>query len=62
MYRELYVVAYALEIYEIIVIGFKHSITVFTDQKPILSLFARQDPINQKMFRYQLIFTKFSNL
>ena len=62
LYRELCAVAYALEIYEFIIIGSKHPITVFTDHKPILSLFARQGPINQKIFRYQLKFTKFSNL
>ena len=62
MYRELCAVAYALEICDIIIVGSKHPITVFADHKPIISLSALQGPINQKLFSYQLIFTKLSNL
>ena len=40
--REITAIVYALEIYEFLIISSNHPITIFTDQKPILSLFARK--------------------
>ena len=50
IYRELSAIVYALEIYEFIIIGSKHPITIFTDHKPILSLFARKGKDQRLIF------------
>ena len=60
---ELSALVYALGIYEfIIIIGSKHPITIFTDDKPIFGFFARKGKINARFFRYQIKFTCFPNL
>ena len=58
-YKEFTAVVFELEIYEVLIIGSKHPITIFTDHKPIISLFPRKSNINLQFFRYQILFTCF---
>ena len=60
--RELTAIVFAAEIYEFLVFGSKHAITIFTDHKPILSLLARKAHINFLFFRYQIVCTRFQEL
>ena len=51
MYREITAIVCGLEIYEFLIFGSKHPITMFTDHKPILSLFARRGNIKPRFLR-----------
>ena len=62
IYRELTAIVYAFEIYEILISCSKHLIAIFTDYKPILSLFAREVSMNTPFLRDQNVFTRFPNL
>ena len=42
--------------------GSKQSIKLYTDHKPILFLFTQRDQPNQRVYKFQLILMKFSNL
>ena len=50
MHRKLTATLYSLEIYDFLIIGSKHPITIFTDHEPILSLFARRGNKNPRVF------------
>ena len=62
IYRELSAIVYTLEIYEILIIGSKHPITILTDHKPILTLVTRKGNRNTRFSRYQIVFTRFPKL
>ena len=40
--REITAIVYALEVYEFLIHSSNHPITIFTDQRPIRSIFARK--------------------
>ena len=60
--RELNAIVHALKIYELLSISSKDPRTVLTDHKPILSFLARKSNINFCLFRYQIVFRRFSKL
>ena len=62
IFREITAIVYALEICESLLNGSKHPITFFTDQKPILSLYARKGNVSHRFFRYQFFFHTVSKI
>ena len=59
--RELLAIVYALQIYEILIIGSPHPIYIFTDHIPSLHCFARKGNLSPRFYRAQMQLTKFSN-
>ena len=62
IYRELIAIVYAVEFYDFLIKSSKHSITFFTDHKPILSVLARKGSKNPRFSRYQTVLTRFPKL
>ena len=60
--RESSAILYALSEYEFLIQGSKHPIILYTDHKPILFLFTQKNKPNQRVYKFQLILTKFPNL
>ena len=60
--RELLAKVYALQIYEILIIGSPHPIYIFTDHKPFLHCFAKKGNLSPRFYRTQMQLTKFSKL
>ena len=48
--------------YKFLILGSKHLTVLFTDHKPILFLFTQKSNPNHRIYRFQLILMKFSNL
>ena len=48
--------------YEFLILGSKHATVLFTDHKPIIFLFTQKSIPNHRIYRFQLILMKFSNL
>ena len=47
---------------EFLILGSKHPTVLFTDHKPIIFLFTQKSNPNHRVYRFQLILMKFSNL
>ena len=62
IYREITGKVSALKIYEFLINGSKHPITIFTDHKPILSIFLRKGNINPLFSGTKLFWHAFQNL
>ena len=62
LYPEKTATVYVLEIFEFPLLSAKHPITIFTDHKPILSLFARKGITNPRFSRYHVLLTHFPKL
>ena len=60
--RELLAIVYALQIYDILIIGYPHPIFIFTDHKPLLHCFAKKGNLSPRFYRAQMQLTKFSKL
>ena len=60
--RELLAIVYAIQIYEVLIIGSPHPIFIFTDHKPLLHCFAKQGNLSRSFYRAQMQLTKFSKL
>ena len=60
--REPLAVVYALQIYEVLIIGSPHPICIFTDHKPLLHCFAKKGNLSPRSYRAQMQLTKFSKL
>ena len=60
--RELLAVVYALQIYEVLIIGSPHPICIFTDHKPLLHCFAKIGNLSPGFYGAQMQLTKFSKL
>ena len=58
--RELPAIGYALQIYELLIIGSPHPIYIFTDHKPLLHCFAKKGNLSPRFYRAQMQLTKFS--
>ena len=52
----------ALQTYEHYIIGSPFPINFYFDHKPILYLWRRKGQLSHRLFRYQVIITKFQNL
>ena len=53
--RERTAIIYTLTEYEFLILGSKHPTVLFTDQKPIIFLFAQKSNPNHLVYRFQLI-------
>ena len=60
--RECAAVIYTLTEYEFLILRSKHPRVLFTDYKPILFLFTQKSNPNYKVYMFQLILRKFTNL
>ena len=60
--RECTAIIYTFTQYEFLILGLKHPIVLFTDQKSIIFLFTQKSNPNHRVYRFQLILTKISNL
>ena len=60
--RELLAIAYALQIYEFLIIGSPHPLYTFTDHKRLLHCFAKKGIFSPKFYRAQMQLTNFSKL
>ena len=60
--RELLAIVYALQIYELFIIGSPHPIYIFTDRKPLLQCFAKKGNLSPRFYRAQMQLTNFSKL
>ena len=60
--RECSAIIYALSEYEFFIKGSKHPVILYTDHKPILSLFNQKNKPNHRVYKFQLILMKFTNL
>ena len=60
--RELLAIVYALQRYELFIIGSPHSIYIFPDHKPLLYFFAKKGNLSPRFYRLQMQLTKFSKL
>ena len=60
--RELLAIVYALQIYEILIVGSPHPIHIFTDHKPLLHCFAKKVNLSPRFCRAQMQLTKLSKL
>ena len=56
--RECTAIIHTLTEYEFLILGSKHP----TDHKPIIFLFTQKSNPNYRVYRFQLILMKFSNL
>ena len=62
LHRELCGIVSALQTYEHYIIGSPFPIYLYCDHKPILYLWGRKGQLSHRIFRYQVIITKFQNL
>ena len=62
LHRELCGIVSALQTFEHYIIGSSFPIYLFCDNKPILYLWGRKAQLSHRLFRYQVIITKFQNL
>ena len=62
LHRELCGIVSALQTYEHFIIGLPYPIKILCDHKPMLYLWARKGRLCHRFFRYQVIFTQFTNL
>ena len=60
--RECSTIVFALTEFEFLLTGSKQPIVLFTDHKLIIYLFAQKNKPNHRVYRFQLILIKFSNL
>ena len=60
--RELLGIVYALQIYELLIIGSPHPIHIFTDPKSLLHCFTKKGNLSPRFYRAQMQLTKFSKL
>ena len=60
--RECTAILYTLTEYEFLILGSKHPTVLFRDHKPIIFLFTQKSNPNHRVYRFQLILTKFPNL
>ena len=60
--RECTAIIYTLTKYEFLILGSKHPTVLFTDHKPIIFLFTQKSNPNHRVYRFQLVLMKFSNL
>ena len=60
--RKTTTIIYTLTEFEFLILGSKHPTVFFTDQKPIIFLFTQKSNPNFRVYRFQLILMKFSNL
>ena len=60
--RECTAIIYTLTEYEFLILRSKHPTVLFTDHKPIIFLFTQKTNPNHRVYRFQLILMKFSNL
>ena len=60
--RECSATIFPLTEYEFLLTASNHPIVLFTDHKPIIYLFTRKNKPNYRVYRFQLILTKFPNL
>ena len=60
--RECTAIIQILTEYEFLILGSKHPTVLFTDHKPIIFLFIQKSNPNHRVYRFQLILMKFSNL
>ena len=58
IFIELTAIDCAVEIYEFLIIGSMHAITIFAEYKPILSLFFQKSIIYHQFFTYKSFFTR----
>ena len=56
--RKCTAIIYTLTEHEILILGFKHPIVLFTDHKPIIILFTQKSSSNHRVYRFQLILMK----
>ena len=62
LHRELCGIISALHNFEHFIIGSPHPIKIFCDHKPLLYLWAGKGRLSHRFFRYQVIYTQFTNL
>ena len=55
-------IVYTITEYEFLILGSKHPTVLITDRKPIIFLFIQKSIPNHRVYRFQLILTKFPNL
>ena len=60
--RECTAIIYTLTEAEFLILGSKHPTVIFTDHKPIEFLFTQKSNPNDRVYRFQLILMKFTNL
>ena len=60
--RECSAIKYALSEYEFLFQASKHPIILYTDHKPILFLFTQKNKPNHRVYKFQLILMKISDL
>ena len=60
--RESTAIKYTLTEYEFFILGSKHQTILFTDHKPIIFLFTQKSNPNHRVYRFQIILIKLSNL
>ena len=60
--RECSAIIFALTEYEFLLTGSNHPVILFTDHKPVIYLFTQKNKPNHRVYRFQLILMKFSNL
>ena len=60
--RELHAIVYALQIYEVLIIGSPHPLYIFTDHKHLFYCFAKKGNLSPRFYRAQMQLTRFSKL
>ena len=60
--RECTAIVFTLTEYEFLILGSKHPTVQFTDHKPIIFLFTKKSNSNHRVYRFQLILMKSTNL
>ena len=60
--RECTAIIYTPTEYEFLILGSKHPTNLFTDRKPIIFVFTQKSKLNHRIYRFQLILTKFPKL
>ena len=60
--KECIAIIYTLTEYEFLILGSKHPTVFFTDHKPIIFFFTQKSNPNHRVYRFQLILMKLSNL
>ena len=61
-HRELCGMISALKTYEFYIIGSPFPLYLYCDHRPILFLWSRKGQLSQKLFKHQVVLTKFNNL